>query len=567
MAFTADEARRLASDPATDAATLYRLAQENPDVLALLAGNPATYPDLLSWLGRLGIPEVDAALARRSGPPAPAVPSVPTAEAGPVVESPEAEPEETALAGPVVESPEAELEETALAGPVVESPEAELEQTALAGPVDDATAVYGAPVAGSPEPEEPAEEPSAPEAPVERIPGVGALAGTEFRPEPSTQPVAPPGGVQRESIVQRPTGSSPWDPVRGPNASYGGMAPQQGQQPQYAQYGAATGSGQPGYGQGGAGSQPASSYPGYGYPPQGPYQEEPKRKVPPAAWIAGIVGAVVLIGVVVWALAGGGGEPEIPVANPAPTVEAPTTPEPATTEPQITEPPTSEAPESELEAEFAALQDEVIQSAGASECTDAAADSEGLIRLAGIARELGGDASERADATTLQALLTLQQRCNAGWAVQVADSAEASAPEIGTLASRDWVIPVVSAPGSAREDREFTSPSGNIACNLTDDGGRCTIYEYDFTPAGSCTAGEPVTVVVDSEGARADCATEAVRTGPALEYDVSSSAGRFFCTSRMDGMHCTDSFTGAAFHVARATQDFADQVIGFQNAG
>ena len=66
MARDSEEARRLAADPTTDWGTLYELAQTNPEVHAALAANPATYPDLLAWLGSLGKPDVDAALSARA---------------------------------------------------------------------------------------------------------------------------------------------------------------------------------------------------------------------------------------------------------------------------------------------------------------------------------------------------------------------------------------------------------------------------------------------------------------------------------------------------------------------
>ncbi|WP_062301739.1 hypothetical protein [Demequina subtropica] len=55
-----------AHDPATDAATLHRIAAEAPSLRAAVAAHPNAYPDLLQWLGSLGDPEVDAALAQRS---------------------------------------------------------------------------------------------------------------------------------------------------------------------------------------------------------------------------------------------------------------------------------------------------------------------------------------------------------------------------------------------------------------------------------------------------------------------------------------------------------------------
>ena len=54
-----------AADPATPADVLYEIAQQRPDLRAYIAANPSAYPGLVDWLGTLGDPEVDAALARR----------------------------------------------------------------------------------------------------------------------------------------------------------------------------------------------------------------------------------------------------------------------------------------------------------------------------------------------------------------------------------------------------------------------------------------------------------------------------------------------------------------------
>ena len=56
-----------AQDPATPLATLQQLAQDYPGLRPAIAANPSTYPALLEWLGDLGDPAVDAALATRGG--------------------------------------------------------------------------------------------------------------------------------------------------------------------------------------------------------------------------------------------------------------------------------------------------------------------------------------------------------------------------------------------------------------------------------------------------------------------------------------------------------------------
>lgn len=54
-----------ARDPQTDQQTLYRLAADHPDLRPLIASNPNTYPALLEWMGGLGDPVINAALAAR----------------------------------------------------------------------------------------------------------------------------------------------------------------------------------------------------------------------------------------------------------------------------------------------------------------------------------------------------------------------------------------------------------------------------------------------------------------------------------------------------------------------
>lgn len=55
-----------AADPGTSASALYEIATTIPELRATVAANPACYPDLLEWLGKLGDPAVNAAIASRS---------------------------------------------------------------------------------------------------------------------------------------------------------------------------------------------------------------------------------------------------------------------------------------------------------------------------------------------------------------------------------------------------------------------------------------------------------------------------------------------------------------------
>lgn len=54
-----------ASNPDTPLQTLADIAAQEPSLRKHVAANPSTYPELLTWLGQLGDPEVDEALRRR----------------------------------------------------------------------------------------------------------------------------------------------------------------------------------------------------------------------------------------------------------------------------------------------------------------------------------------------------------------------------------------------------------------------------------------------------------------------------------------------------------------------
>lgn len=56
-----------ASDPSVQPARLYEIAAQYPPARPLIAGNPAAYPALLTWLADQKDPEIDAALAQRLG--------------------------------------------------------------------------------------------------------------------------------------------------------------------------------------------------------------------------------------------------------------------------------------------------------------------------------------------------------------------------------------------------------------------------------------------------------------------------------------------------------------------
>ena len=69
MSQAKDELVARAQDPNAELETLHQLAQNYPGLRPYIAANPRTYPALLEWLGTLGDPAVDAALASRDSQP------------------------------------------------------------------------------------------------------------------------------------------------------------------------------------------------------------------------------------------------------------------------------------------------------------------------------------------------------------------------------------------------------------------------------------------------------------------------------------------------------------------
>ncbi|WP_149202804.1 hypothetical protein [Actinotalea subterranea] len=93
-----------ASDPTTSPQVLADIAALRPDLRAAVAANPSAYPGLLEWLGGLGEPAVDAAIAAR--PEAPSAPQAP--DAPQTAETPQWQSEPTAPQAPQWQAPTAQ---------------------------------------------------------------------------------------------------------------------------------------------------------------------------------------------------------------------------------------------------------------------------------------------------------------------------------------------------------------------------------------------------------------------------------------------------------------------------
>ncbi len=100
----------------------------------------------------------------------------------------------------------------------------------------------------------------------------------------------------------------------------------------------------------------------------------------------------------------------------------------------------------------------------------------------------------------------------------------------------------------------FSSPSGNIRCEISSAGARCDISSHTWKPTAkpaSCESDWGQGLVVTAQGAGFVCASDSAAGGSALAYGASVSRGDFRCLSAKDGMTCTGA--GHRFSVARAS--------------
>lgn len=131
--------------------------------------------------------------------------------------------------------------------------------------------------------------------------------------------------------------------------------------------------------------------------------------------------------------------------------------------------------------------------------------------------------------------------------------AVASTPAAGAQPTAD--------PGDGEEDADgdtvaFTSPTGNIACEMSAAGVLCTIGSFTYAPpqVTGCEGETGHVVGLDAEGFGFRCEDDGVpqvERGSALPYGSTASAGGYRCASGTDGVTCTDA-AGVGFRLARA---------------
>lgn len=490
-----DRARREAGDPATPLGRLHEIAQERPDLRHVLAGNPSTYPALLEWLGRLGDPQVNAALHARAE-------SMATVELS-SVPGPQPEPGD----------PAAEVAETRVAEPVREEP-----------------------TAAEPVPEEPAaavgDEPTA-EAPA-TTPGP-APTDPDAAGRPTTQP-SPSEAAWLESL-HRAESDVAAEQGRGTDATTVLPRAQPPAIPPAAAAPAAAASTAGGLGD--ATFAPATPGTGVGAVTA---TADPTGRRPMWA-VLGLV-AVLLVAGLIWVLSLRGDEDPgpAPAADPTAGETGDDASSPAST------------PEETGTTDVAAAQEAVVALPESTGCADPAADAAVVTDFAAAAAPDGQWQDAEQEGVVVTALGGLGQACGPGYAVEVSQTLADQPAAAAALADpARWLVPARPAPGDAQQLDAFVMPSQNIACTLGADTAACSIIERDFGSPPGCSDGAPVTVVVgDTEDARIDCAAPQAQAAAVLPYGASAAGGAFACTSNQQGVECWSTITGKGFTLARA---------------
>lgn len=155
----------------------------------------------------------------------------------------------------------------------------------------------------------------------------------------------------------------------------------------------------------------------------------------------------------------------------------------------------------------------------------------------------------------------------AGTATATSPAATATAAGTATASDQPADQPEVdpAAPGfpptrsgTVVSRRSFSSPTGNITCQLTRTDAACVIAEHDYPasdrPDGCAGRWLPLLTVGVSGPARlGPCEAGVVApSGGALAYGTTSVVGRMSCLSRLSGMACWSGRSGHGFRLSRA---------------
>lgn len=110
-------------------------------------------------------------------------------------------------------------------------------------------------------------------------------------------------------------------------------------------------------------------------------------------------------------------------------------------------------------------------------------------------------------------------------------------------------------PGGALDMTEFSSPTGNISCQLTDESLLCTVIDFEFEAPEECTEGVTVRIEAD-EDPDFDCSTAVSSQTQNLDYGEVTGNDEFACQAHEMYFDCWSQVTGNGFEIAREYYEF-----------
>ncbi|GAA1820535.1 variant leucine-rich repeat-containing protein [Nesterenkonia flava] len=502
-----------AADPATPHAELYELAAHHPQLRPIIAGNPNTYEGLLEWLGSLGDPAVDAALAQRGD-----------AGAEPAADSAEDQP--TQAFEP--QTPGAET-----SAPSAESAQpADDQQTQIMPYAGTAPSAQSAQPAG--------------EQPTQAFPAYGEQQHGYHETEEFSASQEPQQGSQEHF------GAGDSSAAAGTAAAYGhdpqGYAPSG-----YYQYGHPIQQGQQGY-------YPTAPVPGYDYQEQhqwpgydqssgyGYYQQPEEQQEQKKRGGAGVLIFLLLL------LVAGGLTAAYFILDPFDRREDTSAAEdqqPGAEEDEDQEPTPSPSPTEEATTDEEEDEEELIEVTPEAPEFDEETGELTIPSIDGVIYLIDGEEITGVYEVDPGQSVTVTVEPEEGYefpsGTQTRLTFEAAEEE-------DDEDPERPAPDNAILATSFSAPSGNIHCEISGDEALCTINEHDFDAPSGCSNG--VTLRVTREGdSETSCSDEVSQQSRALDYGDAITNDDFACTSDMDGIECWSTQTGNGFFMARESYD------------
>ena len=236
---------------------------------------------------------------------------------------------------------------------------------------------------------------------------------------------------------------------------------------------------------------------------------------------------------------------------------------PASSQGVGTEPPTAESPTTQISSESPDLtEDDVTTSAPAptTVITTAPAPDPVTATVTVIPTIVVKTTTQQAEPATTSAKPT--KTTDPAPTTTVKPTKTTPAPQATTQDSQAGEMDLFE-PNTGYGSLSFTSPSGNIGCDISADNSvRCDIMNYTYkVPSGmeACEFGNRGNAIMIEPGYNGyfPCVSDTVLSldSPFLEYGGRASLGNIACQSREDGVTCIDTSSEHGFRISKGSYE------------